>query len=183
MLQQQSIIVPQISTYPDPEGRARKVLRWLSQQRIVEPQLSTCVAGGNGMGYALAYPFAFSHLGIDGLPCIDPLPMWSALLADLSRATPVPVIAARFHKGLAIVIADLLKTLSRQTHRDQAIDTVALSGGVFQNRILLEQVVTRLERCGFTVLKHRRVPANDGGLALGQAVIAAARALAQQSNR
>ena len=54
MLQQQSIIVPQISTYLDPEGRARKVLRWLSQQRIVEPQLSTCVAGGNGMGYALA---------------------------------------------------------------------------------------------------------------------------------
>ena len=54
MLQQQSIIVPQISSYPDPEGRARKVLRWLSQQRIVEPQLSTCVAGGNGMGYALA---------------------------------------------------------------------------------------------------------------------------------
>ncbi len=54
MLQQQSIIVPQISTYPDPEGRARKVLRWLSQQRIVEPQMSTCVAGGNGMGYALA---------------------------------------------------------------------------------------------------------------------------------
>ncbi len=49
MLQQQSIIVPQISSYPDPEGRARKVLRWLSQQRIVEPQLSTCVAGGNGM--------------------------------------------------------------------------------------------------------------------------------------
>ena len=93
----------------------------------------------------------------------------------------MPVIAARFHKGLAIVITDLLKTLSRQTHRDQAIDTVALSGGVFQNRILLEQVVTRLERCGFTVLKHRRVPANDGGLALGQAVIAAARALAQQS--
>ena len=54
MLQQQSIIVPQISSYPDPEGRARKVLRWLSQQRIVEPQLSTCVEGGSGMGYALA---------------------------------------------------------------------------------------------------------------------------------
>ena len=54
MSKQQSIIVPRISTYPDPEGRARKVLRWLSQQRIVEPQLSTCVELGNGMGYALA---------------------------------------------------------------------------------------------------------------------------------
>ena len=130
-------------------------------------------------GDALAYPFAISHLGNDGLPCIDPLPMWQALLDDLMRATPVPVIAARFHKGLSIVIVDMLKTLSRQAHRDQTINTVALSGGVFQNRVLFEQVVTRLESSGFTVLKHRRLPANDGGLALGQAVIAAARAFAQ----
>lgn len=132
---------------------------------------------------ALAYPFAISHLGNDGLPCIDPLPMWSALLADLSRATPAPVIAARFHKGLAIVIADMLKTLSGQARSEQPRNTVALSGGVFQNRVLLEQVVTRLESAGFTVLKHRRLPANDGGLALGQAVIAAARVLAQQSKQ
>jgi len=130
-------------------------------------------------GDTLAYPFAISHLGNDGLPCIDPLPMWQALLDDLMRATPVPVIAARFHKGLSIVIVDMLKTLSRQVHRDQTINTVALSGGVFQNRVLFEQVVTRLERSGFTVLKHRWLPANDGGLALGQAVIAAARAFAQ----
>jgi hydrogenase maturation protein HypF len=126
---------------------------------------------------ALAYPFAISHLGNDGLPCIDPRPMWSELLADLAHAVPVPVIAARFHKGLAIVIADMLRTLGGQAHRGQALNTVALSGGVFQNRVLLEQVVTRLERSGFTVLTHRRLPANDGGLAFGQAVIAAARAL------
>jgi hydrogenase maturation protein HypF len=126
---------------------------------------------------ALAYPFAISHLGNDGLPCVDPLPMWQALLADLAHAVPVPTIAARFHKGLAIVIADMLKTLGGQAHREQPLNTVALSGGVFQNRVLLEQVVTRLESAGFTVLKHRRLPANDGGLALGQAVIAAARAL------
>jgi hydrogenase maturation protein HypF len=126
---------------------------------------------------ALAYPFAISHLGNDGLPCIDPLPMWQALLADLSRVTPVPVIAARFHKGLAIVMVDMLKTLGGEAHREQPLNTVALSGGVFQNRVLLEQVVTRLERSGFTVLTHRRLPANDGGLAFGQAVIAAARAL------
>jgi hydrogenase maturation protein HypF len=131
----------------------------------------------------LAYPFAISHLGNDGLPCVDPLPMWQALLADLAHAVPVPTIAARFHKGLAIVIADMLKTLGGQAHREQPLNTVALSGGVFQNRVLLEQVVTRLESAGFTVLKHRRLPANDGGLALGQAAIAAARALAQQSKQ
>ena len=123
----------------------------------------------------LAYPFAISHLGNDGLPCIDPLPMWSALLADLSRATPVPVIAARFHKGLAIVIADLLKTLSRQTHRDQAIDTVALSGGVFQNRALVAHVLRELASAGFTVFIPERLPVNDAAIAFGQVIEAQAR--------
>ena len=55
------------------------------------------------------------------------------------------------------------------------IDVVALSGGCFQNRLLQAAAIERIEREGFTVLVHHRVPANDGGLALGQAVVAAAR--------
>ena len=60
-----------------------------------------------------------------------------------------------------------------------AAPAVALSGGVFQNRILLEQVAGRLAAVGLRVLSHRQVPANDGGLSLGQAVVAAARRLAR----
>jgi hydrogenase maturation protein HypF len=58
--------------------------------------------------------------------------------------------------------------------------TVALSGGCFQNKILFEETSRRLEADGFSVLSHARVPANDGGLALGQATIAAARSIAAQ---
>ena len=122
----------------------------------------------------LAYPFAIPRLRTNNLPYVEPLGMWQALLGDLIERTPVPVIAARFHKGLAIVIARMVSELRE---RDPELGgTVALSGGVMQNRVLLEQLVMRLRAQGLRVLTHAAVPANDGGLALGQAVIAAARA-------
>ena len=127
---------------------------------------------------ALAYPFAASSTASNGLPCIDPLPMWRALLEDLAHVAPVPLISARFHKGLAMAIVNLLKTLNDRQAEDRRLGTVALSGGVFQNRILLEQMTMRLERFGFKVLTHHQTPAGDGGLALGQAVVAAARSIA-----
>jgi hydrogenase maturation protein HypF len=89
--------------------------------------------------------------------------------------TPAPVMAARFHKGLAKVIVQMVEKLSRYECGDAPVKTVALSGGVFQNKVLMEQVTMRLERAGFNVLAHRLVPSNDGGLALGQAAITAAR--------
>jgi hydrogenase maturation protein HypF len=126
----------------------------------------------------LAYPFAIPRLKSSNLPYVEPLPMWQALLGDLIEDTPVPVIAARFHKGLASVIARMVDKL-RQRDPDMApVTTVALSGGVLQNRVLLELLVGRLEALGLRVLTHAQVPANDGGLALGQAAIAAARAIA-----
>ncbi|HEX5085472.1 MAG TPA: carbamoyltransferase HypF [Blastocatellia bacterium] len=123
----------------------------------------------------LAYPFAIPRMKGSNRPYIEPLPMWRALLGDLILATPPPVIAARFHKGLAIVITRMTSQLSRYECGDSPVKTVALSGGVFQNKILLEQVTARLARLEFNVLTHRLIPANDGGLALGQAAIAAAR--------
>ena len=123
-----------------------------------------------------AYPFAIARPD-GGLPQLDPSLMWPALLRDLVAETPVAVVAARFHQGLAIAIARLVNTLCRDACGVGAPQTVALAGGVLQNCVLREQLVMRLERDGFSVLTHRQVPANDGGLALGQAAIAAARSL------
>lgn len=109
------------------------------------------------------YPFAFNNQQL------DPSPMWQALLNDLAAGKTKALIATRFHKGLA---QSLVKTATALAHQYD-LKTIALSGGVFQNRILLEAVSDGLAQ-EFTVLMHQSVPANDGGLALGQAVIAAA---------
>ena len=91
--------------------------------------------------------------------------------ADLAAGVPRTVIAARFHHGVAGVIEDGC-TLIRDR---EGLTTVALSGGVFQNLLLLTETVARLKARGFQVLTHAQVPCNDGGISLGQAVIAAAR--------
>ena len=109
------------------------------------------------------YPFAFHNQQL------DPSPMWQTLLNDLAAGKTKAFIATRFHKGLA---QSLVKTASKLAHQYD-LKTIALSGGVFQNRVLLESVSDGLAP-EFTVLMHQRVPANDGGLALGQVAIAAA---------
>lgn len=124
-----------------------------------------------------AYPFAIDTGDGARLPHLSPAPMWPALLDDQRHAVPAAVVSARFHKGLAIAIVRMVQQL-RAAHGGDTLHTVALSGGVFQNRILLEQLVRRLEDAGLAVLTHRQVPSNDGGLALGQAAVAAARMLA-----
>ncbi|MEO5763740.1 MAG: carbamoyltransferase HypF, partial [Casimicrobiaceae bacterium] len=147
-------------------------------QAAIEFEACVDAATLDGEDDELAYPFAIPRLKDSGMPYVEPLAMWQALLGDCILATPVPVIAARFHKGLAIVIARMVTKLAQHEGGAAPIRTVALTGGVFQNRILHAQVERRLAAAGFEVLTHRRVPANDGGLALGQATIAAARALA-----
>jgi hydrogenase maturation protein HypF len=104
---------------------------------------------------------------------IDPRPMWEMLLTDMAEGVPVAVLSSRFHNGLAAAIAATGENLARR----HCIDTVALSGGCFQNAVLLGGTIRRLETAGLTVLTHAAVPANDGGLALGQAAVAAARLL------
>jgi hydrogenase maturation protein HypF len=100
---------------------------------------------------------------------IDPVPMFREIVADLRDGTPVGRISARFHNGLASVV----QQVSRELRAEHGIEQVVLSGGVWQNMTLLEQTVTRLRADGFDVLVHRKVPSNDGGLALGQALVAA----------
>ncbi len=121
-----------------------------------------------------AYPFQLSEIPESRLPYVDPATMWDALLSDLARDTPIGVIAARFHKGLARGIADMVVARARELGESQ-FTQVALTGGCFQNAILLELTAETLTSHGFEVLTHARVPTNDGGLALGQAALAAAK--------
>ncbi len=125
----------------------------------------------------LAYPFSIPRLPVSNLPYIEPLAMWQALLGDLILATPAPIMSARFHKGLAKVIVQMIEKLSKYECGETEVKTVALSGGVWQNKVLFEEVLRRLSEKEFTVLTHRQFPTNDGGLALGQAVIASARVM------
>jgi len=94
-----------------------------------------------------------------------------AVVAELAAGVPPPIIAARFHNGVAAAITAACLML-RERH---GLSTVALSGGVFQNLLLLNRTVTELDQRGFRVLRQSAVPCNDGGISLGQAVIAAAR--------
>ena len=130
-----------------------------------------------GVSDDLAYAFSIHDPGRSGFAYIEPLGMWRAILRDLDIRTPVPVMAARFHVGLAKIIVTMATKLACGDTCEGAprFNTVALSGGCFQNRVLFEQVVRRLEQQNFVVLTHAHVPANDGGLALGQAAIGAAR--------
>jgi hydrogenase maturation protein HypF len=95
------------------------------------------------------------------------------MLEDLRTGLDKGEIAWRFHLGLA---QGLSAAAMEMAHYHQ-LDTIALTGGVFQNRILFELVSSRLRETDLRVLSQLQVPANDGGLALGQAAIGAARSL------
>ena len=120
-------------------------------------------------------PYKFAINEADGLLHLESLPMWQSLLEDLARQAPVPQMALRFHYGLARAIRDMVARIRWAN----PLNTVALSGGCFQNKLLLEEVVRLLEADGLRCLLHAKVPSNDGGLALGQAAIAAARHINQ----
>ncbi|HEU5406975.1 MAG TPA: hypothetical protein VFU48_04370, partial [Nitrospira sp.] len=96
---------------------------------------------------------------------VDWRPIISAMLDDLCRGHGIEQIAARFHVGLAEGAIRVAQAA--------ALPRVVLTGGCFQNRLLLSLVRQRLENAGFTVYSHALAPPNDGGLSLGQAVVAA----------
>jgi hydrogenase maturation protein HypF len=95
----------------------------------------------------------------------------AAVLEDMRARVPRETVAARFHNGIAQAICEVCAALRDR----EGLGIVALSGGVFQNALLLERVSSGLKKLGFAVLTHSRVPANDGGISLGQAAIACAR--------
>jgi hydrogenase maturation protein HypF len=95
---------------------------------------------------------------------IDPGPVLAAVVTDARLGVPTGVIGARFHRAVADLIIELARTA-------RTAPVVALSGGVFQNALLLGLAVDGLEAGGFEVLTHHRVPPNDGGIALGQLLV------------
>ncbi|RMG34995.1 MAG: carbamoyltransferase HypF [Gammaproteobacteria bacterium] len=104
---------------------------------------------------------------------IDPRSLWPGLSQDIAHGASRAIISARFHTGLARAFTEAAVRLAHK-HR---ITHIALSGGVMQNRLLLPLMQQGITQAGLQPLIHRQVPANDGGLSLGQAVVAAARRL------
>ena len=108
---------------------------------------------------------------------LDARPTVLAAAADAAAGVPPGVVSARFHRALAVATADAVRGRRRAARRRHV---AVLSGGVFQNRVLLETTVERLRGAGLRVLLPERLPPNDGGIAYGQAAMAAA-TLAEQA--
>ena len=119
--------------------------------------------GGNG------YLFAIRDEG--GAWIIETRPMFLSLAQDIREGVPTGVISFRFHLGLVDVLARTAELVLGRT----GLDRVCLSGGSFQNCFLAEHLQARLEREGFQVFTHAEVPCGDGGISLGQALVAAHR--------
>jgi len=119
-----------------------------------------------------AYPLNVARAdGGDAMLVLDPRPTVAAVAADVAAGVPVGVVASRFHAAVARATVDACAEVAGAL----GLEVVVLSGGVFQNRRLLESVTEGLGRAGLRVLIPERLPANDGGIAFGQAVVAAAR--------
>lgn len=140
-----------ISTY---EGQAAMELEAISRSDLAE-----------------SYPIKAEVDG-DGTFVIDPAEMITHLVEDVEKGAPKPILAGMFHNTMAQTILEGCR-LSRQL---TGVKDVALSGGVFQNKILTEKALKLLEGNGFVCHLHRVVPPNDGGISLGQAVVAASKA-------
>jgi len=112
-------------------------------------------------------PYKLEHSRGSGGP-IGLNSLITAIVRDIERGEPTESIAGRFH----LTLADLLIKAVESAREENGLNRVGLSGGVYQNKLFFEYIVKELEARGFDVLTHRRVPTNDGGLALGQAIIA-----------
>ncbi|MFF7646215.1 carbamoyltransferase HypF [Streptomyces canus] len=118
-----------------------------------------------------AYAFALHapEENRDGAVQADPAPVLAAIVGDLRGGVEPALVAARFHRG----VTGLVHRLCVRARERHGVDTVALTGGVFANTLLSSACAAALREDGFTVLRHHLVPPNDGGLALGQLMVAA----------
>jgi len=124
------------------------------------------IANGQMGKWANMYPFDVEN--VDGVEIVRLRRTLAAIVENLRAGTPPAVIGARFHATMA----EMALAVCTRIRAAGGPDVAALSGGCFQNRLLFAETVARLRAAGFRVLVHRQVPCNDGGLSLGQAVIA-----------
>ena len=118
------------------------------------------------------YAFAVSRGGsVEEPATADPAPVIRAVVRDVRAGAPTSIISARFHTAVTRLIVELADLAREQT----CLDTVVLGGGVFQNAVLLGASYAALTDHGFTVLRPRLLPPNDGGIALGQILVGASR--------
>jgi hydrogenase maturation protein HypF len=136
----------------------RQEVAYEAQAAIELEGLSRGVDGG-----PVRYAFGIDTAHLPAV--VDPAGLLSDVIADVRARVPAGVIGARFHQAIADLICDLAH-LNGSGPR-----TVALSGGVFQNALLLRLAVHGLQAKGFDVITHRHVPPNDGGIALGQLLV------------
>ena len=130
--------------------KARRRLRWRLRPK---------------RGWSERYDFEMEE---DEPIILDFRPMIVAMVKDMSSGRRVGEISARFHNTLSAAIGKVCGRIGAS----EAVDRVCLSGGSFQNLYLLGRTVVELRRRGFDVFLHAQVPANDGGLSLGQAMVA-----------
>ena len=142
----------------------RHTVEYEAEAAIVLEGLARAAPAGGDRPYA--FDVSPSPVGPD---VADAGPVIREVAADVLAGMPAAVVAARFHAAVAALIARLAETGRDRT----GLDVVALGGGVFQNALLLEQAQRLLRERGFTVLRPRLLPPNDGGIALGQLVIGA----------
>ncbi|MFO8011832.1 MAG: carbamoyltransferase HypF [Phycisphaerae bacterium] len=128
---------------------------------------------------AAPYPFSLTEpvAGDGGGWVVDTLALVRALVADAEAGSDAAAIAARFHA----TVAEMLRAAARRARDETGLERVCLSGGCFANALLVERLAPALESDGFEVYAHRDVPPGDGGVALGQAYVAAARANANSA--
>jgi hydrogenase maturation protein HypF len=122
---------------------------------------SFCASGIKGR-----YNFCICKEGEEFI--IDPQEIFIDIIKDLKEGIDKKVMAAKFHNTVAEFTINLCGKIKENT----GINKIALSGGVFQNRYLTEKIISLLEKDGFQVYTQRKVPPNDGGISLGQAVVA-----------
>jgi hydrogenase maturation protein HypF len=144
-------------------------------QAAIELEMASRVQDPKSRIQATGYPFDIEEdrdgndgEGTGSAVVIRLRRLFEALIADRQGGAPVGEIAYRFH----VTVAEMMGATCEQIAHETGLRTVALSGGCFQNRLLLALVVPRLYDLGLRVLLHRHVPCNDGGISLGQAVIA-----------
>jgi hydrogenase maturation protein HypF len=113
--------------------------------------------------------YSFNVIKKEGIYIIDPEKIIRAIVEDLKKSIIPGIISLKFHN----TIADIILNLCKKIREDKKINSVALSGGVFQNLILLDNTYKKLESENFKIFIHQKIPPNDGGIAAGQAVIAA----------